>query len=71
MEADAIDEQEKTDVGEIMSEKQFAALPAEELRHAKTFTHTFKNKKKVPINWKILSDTEDVTDCKLTVKLQI
>jgi len=31
MEAEAVDEQEKTDSGEINSEKQFAALPKEDL----------------------------------------
>jgi len=36
----------------------------------KTFTHVFSNKKKDPIVWKILSDTEDITDCNFTPLLR-
>ena len=65
-EAEANDLIEKEDAGEIMSEKEFIKLPRKDLLEAKTFTHVFANKKKHPIHWTILSDTEDISGCEFT-----
>jgi len=66
MEAEANDLQEKNDKGEINSEKQFVKLSKKELLEATTFTHEFANKKKVPVQWTILADDEDITGCDKT-----
>ena len=65
-EAEANDLMEKEDIGEITSEKEFSKLPRIDLLEAKTFTHVFANKKKDPIHWTIVSDTEDITGCEFT-----
>jgi len=70
MEAEANDELEKTDKGEINSEKAFVKLSSAEIKEAKTFTHEFLNKKKQPIQWRILPDAEDITGCEFTPLLR-
>ena len=70
MEAEANDLSEKTDRGEMLSEKEFVKLSKDELKAAKTFTHEFANKKKTLVQWTILSDTEDITGCEFTPLLR-
>jgi hypothetical protein len=55
------DEKEK-DSAEFMSEREFCSFERDQLKTAKYFQHKFSNKDD-PINWTILVEDEDITDC--------